>query len=408
MKKALIVVGILVLVVGAPLLNKLRQGTAGKEVQVAAVEQRTIRSSVLASGRLVYRDQVELRSEVIGRVTEVKIEEARRVASGEVVLRINPEQFQADVEQNLANQRLQKIAIERQELTIANLERQMARKRDLFGRGLIDADSFELAENELQIAKVDLRSRREALSQATALLAQAQDRLDKTVIRSPIDGIVTSVNVKVGETVIAGTTNIPGSVMLTIADPSDVLAEINVDEADISRVSIGLDADIFAVAFPDDPFHGTVESIGTSAKTTTAGSEGLSFLVKVLLHDLKGLEIRTGMSCRGEIYTKSTEDALAVPIQSVLYDDKKNDAAGDETPTDSYVFVAVEGKAEKRVVKIGLADDSHQEILHGLAAGDEVIVGPYRELRHLKAGEAVNITEVDEDEDEDDNNKVES
>ncbi len=260
MRKALILVGILVLVVGGALISKMRQGGSGKEVQVAAAEQRTIKSSVLASGRLVYREQVELRSEVIGRVSEVNVVEGQSVADGDVVLRINPEQLQAEVEQNLANRRLQEIAIERQQLTIANLERQIARKRDLFKRGLIDTDSFEMAENELQIAQVDLRSRREALSQAKAFLAQAQDRLDKTVIRSPIAGIVTSVNVKVGETVIAGTTNIPGSVMLTIADPSDVLAEINVDEADISKISTGLDADIFAVAFPDNPFqwHGRV------------------------------------------------------------------------------------------------------------------------------------------------------
>lgn len=399
MKKALIIVAILVLVVGAPLLSKVRQGSSGKEIQVAEVEQRTIKSSVLASGKLVYREQVELRSEVIGRVNEVNVVEGQRVSENDVVLRINPEQFEAEVEQNLANRRLQEIAIERQQLTIANLERQMARKRDLFKRGLIDTDSFELAENELQIAQVDLRSRRQSLSQARAFLAQAQDRLDKTVIRSPIDGIVTSVNVKVGETVIAGTTNIPGSVMLTIADPSDVLAEINVDEADISKISTELEADIFAVAFPDNPFHGSVESIGTSARTTTAGSEGLSFLVKILLQDLGKLEIRTGMSCRGEIYTKSTEDALAVPIQSVLYDDKKKDAPRDEKEPDSYVFVAIDGKAKKRVVKIGLADDTHQEVLDGLEVSDQVIVGPYRELRHLKDGEAIKITEADEEKD---------
>lgn len=402
MKKALIIVGILVLVVGAPLLNKARQGSSGKEVQVAQVEQRTIRSSVLASGKLVYRDQVELRSEVIGRVIEVGVEEAQNVAAGDVVLRINPEQFEAEVEQNLANQRLQEIAIERQKLSIANLEKQFARKQDLFKRGLIDTDSFEAAENELQISRIDLRSRREALSQAKALLAQAQDRLDKTVIRSPIDGIVTSVNVKVGETVIAGTTNIPGSVMLTIADPSDVLAEINVDEADISRISVGLEADIFAVAFPENPFHGKVESIGTSARTTTAGSEGLSFLVKVFLEELGDLEIRTGMSCRGEIYTKTTDDALAVPIQAVLYDDKKAEERAVKEEPESYVLLAVDDKAEKRVVKIGLADDSHQEILEGLTMSEQVIIGPYRELRHLKDGDDIRITEADDEEKEDD------
>ncbi len=124
--------------------------------------------------------------------------------------------------------------------------------------------------------------------------------------------------------------------------------------------------------------------------------------MKVLLHDLADLEIRTGMSCRGEIYTKSTEDALAVPIQAVLYDDKKEEAPGGEKEPDSYVFVAVDGEAKKRVVKIGLADDSHQEILDGLDVADQVIVGPYRELRHLKDGETIKITEADDDKEEED------
>ncbi|MFN2301876.1 MAG: efflux RND transporter periplasmic adaptor subunit [Gammaproteobacteria bacterium] len=382
-RKVAVFVGIGVLLVALPLLGKLTQRDAAKTVEVVPVAAQVIRSSILSSGVLAYRDQVELRSEVIGRAQAVNVREGDRVAAGDVVIALDPEQFRAQVEQQQANVRLQEIAIERQELLLANLERRVQRQRDMFEQGLLDTNAFEGVENELHLARVDLRSRREALSQARASLAQADDNLARTMIRSPIDGVVILLDVEPGEAVITGTTNIPGTTLAQVADPSVMLAEVQVDETDIAQVSVGQQAAIYAAAFPDIALDGVIETIAASAQRAQ-GQQNLSFEVRIRVEQSDEVAVRPGMSCRAEIYTQSNEDALAVPLQAVLYDeDSENEA---EQP---YVFVVEDGKARRRDVSLGLSSDSHLEVTSGLSAGDSVISGPFRILRHLKDGEAV-------------------
>ncbi len=260
----------------------------------------------------------------------------------------------------------------------------------MFERELLDTDSYEAAESELALAKVDLRSRGESLSQARAQLAQARDNLAKTTIRAPIDGVIIKLDVKPGEAVITGTTNIPGSTLAVIADPSVMLTEVRVDEADIAKVTLGQGASIYAAAFPDTALPGVVETIATSAEQQQ-GQQALSFEVKIRLTEPGELAVRPGMSCRAEIYTESSEDAVAVPVQAVRYDEE-TEGEGAEQP---FVFLFADGKAVRRDVELGISSDSHIEIVDGVVAGDQVIVGPYRTLRHLNDGETVSIVEAD-------------
>ena len=175
---------------------------------------------------------------------------------------------------------------------------------------MIGQDAFELIENQYALARIDLRSREEALTQAQATLDKAMDRLEKTVFRSPIDGIATSVDIKLGETAISGTTNIAGSNLITVADPSSILVEVLVDEADIANIELKQSSDVFAVAYPDQALKGTVQSIATSAKRSNY-RQGLSFTVKILLEATADIDIRPGMSCRAEIFTKIKQDTIA-------------------------------------------------------------------------------------------------
>ncbi|NCF64006.1 MAG: efflux RND transporter periplasmic adaptor subunit [Gammaproteobacteria bacterium] len=387
MRKFLIFAGLAVLLVGLPLLSKWTGSSEIRQVEIQQAERKLIRSSILASGTLAYREQVQLRSEVIGQVTELHVEEADKVAKGAPVITLDPRSYQAQVEQAQARVRIQQIAIERQHLLIENLEDRFERQQALFKSKLVDEDSFEALENELSLARVDLRSLQESLSQARAALDQSAELLGKTRITSPIDGIVIQVDVKVGETVIAGTTNIPGSTMMVIADPSETLTEVQVDEADIAQVGEGQRADIYSAAYPDTPLSGTVQSIATVARRA-AGQQSLSFLVKILLDEQDALEIRPGMSVRADIYTETNEETLAVPVQAVLYDeglDEKSDSLEDQP----YVFVIEDGKARRKDVRVGISSDSDQEILEGLSTGENVISGPFRVLRHLKEGDEV-------------------
>ena len=385
MKKLLIFAGLAALLIGIPLIAKITGAVNAKPVDVREVESKLVRSSILASGALAFREQVLLRPEVIGQVIELHVEEADNVAKGDPVITLDSRTHHAQVKQAQARVRMQQIAIERQQLLIETLDKRFERQQAMFASNLTDEDSYDSMHNELALARVDLQSFQESLAQARAALEQAENLLSKTRITSPIDGVVIQVDVKVGETVVAGTTNIPGSAMMVIADPSVTLTEVQVDEADIGQVRQGQSADVYTAAYPDTPLAGTVQSVASIARQA-AGEAGLSFLVKILLHEQNSILIRPGMSVRADIYIRSRENTLAIPVQAVLYDD---DTGGDDEQ--AYVFVMRDGKAVRRNVSVGIASDSDQEIIDGLEAGERVIYGPYRVLRHLLDGEDVKV-----------------
>lgn len=395
MKKVLIFAVIGVALIAIVFLSRGRDGGDAKQVEMAEAKYKLINSSILASGTLAFREQIELTPEVIGQVVEVHVEESDAVREGDLVITLDPKTYQAQVDQAAAMTRIQQIAIERQQLLIENLEERYQRQKSMFEKKLVDEDSFELLQNQLSLAHVDLRSYQESLLQARAALNQAEELLSKTLIRSPIDGVVIQVEVEEGETVIAGTTNIPGSIMMVIADPSETLTEVRVDEADIAQVEEGQSADIFAAAYPDTALSGTVQSIAAVARQTP-GQQSLSFLVKILLDDQDELKILPGMSVRADIYTQTTEETLAVPIQAIRYDedvDEDEDTGEDQ----AFVFLVEDGKAVRRDVKTGISSDSDQEILDGLDEGDTVVSGPFRVLRHLNDGDPVEALEKEEE-----------
>ncbi|MFT5023218.1 MAG: HlyD family secretion protein [Colwellia sp.] len=396
MKKTLIIIAVIIGLVSLAYFKKTGKSQT-LEVKVQQVAAENIKRSILASGTLVYKEQVQLRSEVIGQVSEMLIEEGDEVTKGQVLMRLEPRTFRADVEQQAAFVRIQKIAIEHQSKKIENLKSQWQRKHDLYQRKILDRDAYELIDNQYALAKIDLRSRQESLLQAQATLDKAQERLDKTVFRSPIKGIATSVDIKQGETAISGSTNISGSNLITLADPSSILIEVEVDEADIANILVGQQADIFAVAFPDKALKGQVQSIATTAKRAQ-GRQGLSFKVKILLSDSNTIAVRPGMSCRAEIYTQSKSKTIAVPSESIIFasqgknvqedDDSDNEVLADNV---DHVFVLIDGKAVKQTVELGISNDRLQEITSGLKVGDKVITGPARALGKLKDAQSVKV-----------------
>ena len=403
MKKKLIIIGALIALVAIAYF-KQTGSSADVSVNIESAKIEEIKSSILASGTLIYKEQIELRSEVIGQVSEMLVEEGDRVIKDQVLMRLDPRTFNADVEQQQAYVRIQTIAIERQKQELKNITSKWQRNKNLFERKIIGQDAFELIENQYALARIDLRSREEGLTQAQATLDKAMDRLEKTVFRSPIDGIATSVDIKLGETAISGTTNIAGSNLITVADPSSILVEVLVDEADIANIEIDQSSDVFAVAYPDQALKGTVQSIATSAKRSSY-RQGLSFTVKILLEATADIDIRPGMSCRAEIFTKIKQDTIAVPIEAIVFEDEADEssdlnseqdsegvtirAAADNLNASSHVFVFVDGKVVKRNVELGISNDRLQEITSGLAVDDKVVIGPARALSKLKEGDSV-------------------
>lgn len=381
-KKKIIVVVILVAAGAAlPFINRAVFGTSAKEVEVAAVSTRIISPSILASGFLAHEDEVMLSSEVIGKVSELYIEEGDVVSRGQMVLEVDDTNFLASLEQAQAAVRINSIDIERQEIRIANLERQFERTSSMYSRDLIGAEEYENARNQLDLARVDLKSARERLAQSDAQLDQVSDQLSRTKIVSPIDGVVTSLDIKVGETAIASSTNIPGSSLMTIANPASIYTEVLVDEADVANIEIGQTAEIVAIAYPDQPMRGVVRYIANTAKVAP-GRQGLSFTVKIDIVDPGNVVLRPGMSCRAEIFTRQDLEVPAVPIQAIIFEEDRSNLVNEY-----YVFVNDNGIARKTRVEVGISDDEYQELTTGVDGEVQIVIGPNQELRHLLDGD---------------------
>ena len=390
LKKITVVVLILGTIISLPFINRTVFGIARKEVTVAGITERVISPSILASGFLAHEEEVMLSSEVIGRVAELYVEEGDTVSQGQLVLQVEDINFIASLEQAEAAVRINTIDIERQEVRIGNLENQYERSRTLFERDMIGSDEFEMMRNQLDLARIDLKSARERLTQSEAQLDQIEDQLSNTKIVSPIDGVVTSLDIKVGETAIASSTNIPGSSLMTIANPASIYTEVLVDEADVANIAIGQRVEIVAIAYPDQPMIGTVRYIANTAKIAP-GRQGLSFTVKIDIVDAGEVTLRPGMSCRAEIFTRQDQSVTAVPLQAIIFEEDR--AA---LRNDYFVFVNDNGVARKTKIEVGISDDEYQELLTGIEGDVEIVVGPDEELRHLLEGDELDARRLEQ------------
>ena len=379
MKKA-IIIGLAVTAFVALLVSKQVTGNKdAPEMHIAEVEQGNIADSILASGNLVFNTQVQLRSEVTGRVAKVFVEEGESVTEGDILMRLDTTAFESEVARNKAVLRATEIDIKHSETRLKNIERQLSRQKELYEVGLAGQEVYENLQNARDLAKIDIEAKREAYNQAQASLLIAEDRLNKSVFRAPMSGLLASVNIKEGETVIAGTTNIIGSDLMLVADPSAILAELRVDETDIAGIKLDQHADIYAAAYPNRPFTGKVINIGTSAKNQ-AGSQGLSLKVKVLL-DATDRQLYAGMSCRAEIATSIAENGLKLPIEAIQKED------------DSYFVwkLNADNTVTKTAVTVGISSDIEQALTSGVAKGDRIVIGPARPLSSLKEGDMVAV-----------------
>ena len=381
MKQKLIAAAVVIAFIGVPVAVKLSRNTTVKQAELSKVELRRIQPTILASGHLAFLQEVQLSSEVIGKVSDVLVREGDRIERGQVLLRLDPTTYRAEVAQQEANRRSAAIAIERAQLNLDNQKRSLERNSSLAKAKFIGEGQFDDARHKAELAAVELRASREALQQAEAMLALARERLAKTEVRAPISGTATAVQIKIGETAVASATGIAGSSLMTIADVSGIMAEVNVDEADIAGVATGQSARVFPSAFPDKPVSGKVQSVALAPKVTP---QGRNYIVKLRL-DESPLALRTGMTARVEIVVGGATARPSVPLQAVLTEQP----VGEKTQPANFVLAVVDGVVRKRQVELGLADDANQEVLKGVANGDTIAIGPARLLRELRDGEAV-------------------
>lgn len=387
MNRKWFVVAAIVLIVAVPVGLKIARGAKPKEIETHAVALQAVSPSILASGTLAYQSEVKLVSEVIGRVTEMHVKEGDNVTEGQLLLRLDPATARAAIAQLDAARQQSQLSIERQQVSLATQQVKWKRYEALRERGVVDANTYDEIVTQRDFAEVELKTSRAVLRQTEAQLSEARERLAKTEIRSPISGQVTTVSIELGETAVPSAMSIAGSDLMVVADTNGLYAEVNVDEADVARVSAGLPAKIVPAAFSNQSWHGAVEQVAVSPRQNAGQSK--SYPVKIRLEAVPGMVFHPGMSCRTEISTRleSGELTLAVPVQAVRYEETpERDEMGKAS-----VFVVKDGKVSKREVETGIADDVNIEITSGLSAGEVVAIGPAKTLRFLQQGERVTV-----------------
>jgi len=404
MKKALIVIGALVvlgLVVWASLSDS---GPKGTEVEVQAAELRTVSSRVKATGEITPEKRVEISAKVVGEIISLPVVEGQEVKAGQLLLEIERELYESTRNQARAAARQAEVSVRRQEVQLADAQRNMRRTKELIADGLVSQEALDAAQLAVDTAEVELEAQQHAVEQYRSALQRAEDDLARTTIRSPMDGTLIQLDAEKGETVVPGTTNLPGSVIMTIADMSVLLAEVEVSEVDVVNVALDQEAEIQVDALGSDPQKGRVVEIATSGRRDpTQGT--IRFRVKVAIED-PDPALRPAMTAKVDILTATSEDTITAPIQAVVkrkLDDEGEEVRGSAAKgieESDVVYVIEEGKAAVVVVETGISDELHVEIVDGLEEGQEVITGPYRTLKNMKAGDAVKAEEKESDEGE--------
>ncbi len=380
------------------LLSIVTKGEGGTEVQVEEVVRKDLTAIVSASGTIEPQQSVSISATMPGEVVRLGVVEGQRVTKGQFLLQLDPVNVAATASAQAAAAQAAQAEVSSAEANLALSRQEYERRRQLAEADLIPRAQLEQAEAELSARTAAVRAARSRAGQMAATLRGARHELSRVTITSPIDGVVTRVNVEEGEVAMIGTMNQPGTVLLTVADLGVMEATVDVDETDVVEIEIGQEASITVDAFPDTTFIGRVTEVGTSPKIvpTVAGpaSDATDFEVKITLEG--GIPAaRSGLSASTEIVTAERKQVFAVPVQSLVVrnvSDDSPEAEGGVTEREG-VFIVEEGKARFVPVRVGIAGDCYFEILSGLEGGEEVVSGSYQALRDLKDGDPVKITE---------------
>ncbi len=414
--------------------NLTSERATGPEVEVEAVERRSLEAVVSASGKIEPKLSVDISASTMGRVTRLAFSEGDQVEIGQFLLEIDPEALRAAVDRGEAGlqasrstQRQAEVAVESARVNLQIANHNLERQENLWQLQLISREAYELAindltlrETELQAREVDVATQTQRIRQEEASLQSARYDLTKVTITAPIAGVVTRRNIEEGETVVIGTMNNQGTVLATIADLSVIEAEVEVDETDIPSVRLGQTADVTIDALPDLRFTGLVTEIGNSPIQTNAGSGSQATTFKVVV-TLNGEipDVRPGFTCTADITTAVRLDSLAIPIQATTVRELVIDASGNVVRVDTEpsgrgvepavsaaelpaggseaelegVFVARQGRAVFVPVKTGIAGERYFEALTGVEAGDLVITGPFSEVRNLEDGDSIRVVD---------------
>ena len=431
-------------------------------VQTGRTSRQDLTALVTASGEIKPRNYINIGSNAAlpSRITDIFVAEGQLVRKGQLLAKLEAVQPTAEVaaqrasvstseaesgaaeaslraaDENLATVQ---AGIERAKADVERAKINFERVDKLYQEKLIARQEFDQRRIEVQAAQAALREAESRLPQARAQrgqlaaalsaaqkriavaqanLARAQDILQRTNAISPIDGMVTNLPVRVGETVVPGLQNSPSSLIMTIADMSLITAEVKVDETDIVNVKLDQLADVTIDAIPGATFKGKVIEIGNTAILRSTGlaasqsaissQEAKDFKVVVALADPPA-EVRPGLSCTAKVITATRQGVLTIPIQALTVRQKGDlepkpqggtakaapppDPAAERAKREEIqgVFVISGDRASFRKVETGITGATDIEVMTGLKDNDEIVTGTYRVIRTIKNDTRVKV-----------------
>ncbi len=423
-------VGLGLLVSGV--MYRSSHATPPQAITVEKSEVRTITQVVTATGKIQPETEVKISSEVFGEIIELPFREGAKVKKGDLLVKLKPDLYQTQVDQQSAAVESAKATLVRAKAKFDQSTSDLKRYEDLFHRNLASDSEYVQYKTNHDMAKADFLAATANVRQVQGVLGQMQNQLSKTVIYSPMDGIISARASEIGERVVA-TGSFTGTEMMRVADLTNMEVQVNVNENDVPNVKLGDHAVLSIDAYPDRKFSGFVKEIASSSEGSAASGSGSSaqasgasadqvtnFLVKIRVAD-RDIQLKPGMSATADIETQTASNVIAVPIQSVTVraeggltteEVQKNElkAAQDKSGNDlavssdkenakrmrnalqRVVFVKVGDVVKMKQVVTGIADNTWIEVKSGVAANEEIVSGTYAAIsRKLKDGMKVII-----------------
>ena len=418
-KKTLYIIISIVVVLVILLIIGKKAGWFGKtgnfkEVEITEVVKMDIIETVSATGKIQPEVEVKLSSEVSGEIIELPVVEGQQVKKGDLLVKVNPELYLSSLERSRAGLQNIRSGLAQAEANLKEAQSTYERNKSLFEKGVISKAEWDKIVSGYEVAQANRQSAFYNVKSAEASVNEATENLGRTNIYAPMSGTISSLSAELGERVV-GTQQMAGTEILRVADLGDMEVEVDVNENDIVKISIGDSTIVEVDAYLKQEFKGVVTEISNSANSALTADQVTNFKVKVRIlkesydHLLEGKPenfspFRPGMTATVEIITNKKEDVIAVPISAVVVKSdtsavKPGQNRDKPKVTDKKfetVYVKEGDEAILRVVKTGIQDDANIEVLSGLEVGEEVITGPYNTVtKTLKPGDKVEIAKAE-------------
>src|SRR5690606_16832681 len=414
-KKTLIWVVVIVVLLIVLLLVGKKAGWFGKsgdfkQVEITQIAPMDIIETVAATGKIQPEIEVALSSEVSGEIIELPVKEGQKVEKGDLLVKINPDLIQAAVSQSQAGLQNVRAQYAQAQASEKNAKLIYERNRALFEKGVISKAEWDKSVADYDMAAANSQAAYYNVQSAPANVKQSMDNLSRTTNHAPLSGTVARHAMDVGGRVV-GTAQIAGTDIHRVANVHNMEVEVDVNENDIVKVSVGDSTNVEVDAYLKREFKGIVTQISNSAESTLTADQVTNFKVKVriLPESYKDLTegkpenfspFRPGMTATVDIISNKKKNIIGVPISAIVIKsdttDSKKPYVSETSSAFAEKFEAVYVKegdiAKLRIVKTGIQDDSNIEIISGLKEGETVITGPYNTVtKSLKQGDKVEV-----------------